>query len=45
MAESFDGNVYEYGLVKFRDENTSLVEVCLAANLPGWVELSSTRPV
>ena len=45
VAETLYRYVYQNRLASFRNENTALLEVCLSADLSGWVELRSTRPV
>ncbi len=45
VAEAVYRDVDEDGLIKLGDEDTALLEVCLAADLAGWVELGSTGTV
>ena len=45
VAHTLGRDGHEYGLAELRYKNTALVQVCLTTNLPGWVELSSTRTV
>ena len=45
VAHTLGGDGNEYGFSKLRNKNAALLEVCLAANLSGWVELRSTGTV
>ena len=45
VAHALSRDVDEDCLAELRNEDAALLEVCLAADLAGWVELGSTRPV
>ncbi len=45
VAETLCGDIDEYGLAGLRYEDVPLLEVCLAADLAGWVELGSAGTV
>ncbi len=45
VAHTLNADVDEYGLAELRNEDVPLLEVCLAADLTGWVELGRTGTV
>jgi len=45
VAEASGRDIDEYGLAKLRNENVSLLKVCLAADLADRIKLGSTSTV